>query len=197
MVKDKQYVSLLRTFQDAAAVDSRNRRGHAVLRRAVRRAGLVGRLLRPRYSCFDSDGNLLYPYDGSQPSDPDPASPRRPAAPDRDDRHPAGEARSADLRDRRLEGYWMDAVIGEPSGGLSSSILQYATRIALLTLVGDHLLPGRLLLHRPPRHGAHQGAARRDRGPRACKPRRGGRGRTRAGSQGDRLSCGSRSATCG
>ncbi len=162
IVKDKRYVSLVRTFQDALlstqGIVEVEQYCDALFSELDLLNGTSG-----SFFLFDGAWNQLYPYDGS-PADP--ALFRRLAdqaarAPDRD-RRPPGEARAADLCDRHLEGHGLDPpdrrAYRRPDGERPS--VRGADRAPGPDR--HHLLPGGLLLHRPPRDGARS---------RRCTPR--------------------------
>lgn len=134
IVKDKQYVSLLRTFQDALL----STRGIVEVEQycdtLFRELDLMSGSSASIF-VFDSGGNQLYPYEG--PSADGPAllglaaqATRRPivtgVVPGTGEPRIFAAATSQDTD-------WT-LLIGEPSAGLAASILQYALRIAVLTL---------------------------------------------------------------
>lgn len=134
IVKDKRYVSLLRMFQDALLSTE------GVVEVVQYCDTLFGELDLLRGSSvslfvFDSSGNQLYPYDGT-PVDGSTLlrlageALRRPimAGVIPGAREPQILAAAAS----RASGWTL--LIGEPSAGLAASVLQYAVRIALLTL---------------------------------------------------------------
>ncbi len=134
VVKDKQYLSLLRSFEDPLL----STRGIVeVMQYCDALFAELDLLGGSSTSIFvlDSGGRLLYPYDGSPASEADLSRLSAPAG--------SGAVTTGILPGRRDPQIYATAVskdtgwtliIGEPSAGLSSSILQYATRIALLTL---------------------------------------------------------------
>jgi two-component system sensor histidine kinase YesM len=134
VVKGKLYISLLRSFQDSLL----STQGIVEVKQYCDALfAELDMLIGSSVSIFvlDSEGRLLYPYDCSQVNASDllrlsVLSGRGPVAtgilPGRRDSQLYATAVSRDT------GWTL--VLGEPSTGLSSSILQYATRIALLTL---------------------------------------------------------------
>ncbi len=135
IVKDKRYLSLLRTFQDALlstqGIVEIEQYCDALFSELDLLNGTSG-----SFFLFDGDWNQLYPYDGS-PVDPAPF------------RRLAGQAATRSIVTGVLPGKrepqilaiatsrdtgWT-LLIGEPSGGLAASVLQYAVRIALLALI--------------------------------------------------------------
>ena len=134
IVKDKRYVSLVRTFQDALL----STQGIVEVEQYC--DTLFGELDLLRGSSvspfvFDSAGNQLYPYDGPAA---DGSTLRRLA--DRASRRPImagtlpGQREPQILAVAASEATGWTVLIGEPSAGLAASVLQYALRIALLTL---------------------------------------------------------------
>jgi two-component system sensor histidine kinase YesM len=134
IVKDKRYVSLLRTFQDALLSTE------GVVEVEQYCDTLFGELDLLRGSSvslfvFDSIGNQLYPSEGA-PADRSTLlrlagqAVRRPimAGVIPGVREPQILAAAAS----RMSGWTL--LIGEPSAGLAASVLQYAVRIGLLTL---------------------------------------------------------------
>ncbi len=134
VVKDKQYISLLRSFEDPLL----STRGIVeVMQYCDAVFAELDLMAGSSVSIFvlGSDGDLLYPYDD-----------RRVKVSDFSSLSTAlGRARvtTGILPGKRLPQIYATAVskdtgwtlvFGEPSTGLSSSILQYATRIALVTL---------------------------------------------------------------
>jgi len=134
IVKDKRYVSLLRTFQDAllsteGVVEVEQYCDTLFAELDLLRGSSVSLFV------FDSSGNQLYPYEGA-PADRSTLlrlaaqAVRRPimAGVIPGAREPQILAAAAS----RTSGWTL--LIGEPSAGLAASVLQYAVRIALLTL---------------------------------------------------------------
>ena len=134
IVKDKRYVSLMRTFQDALL----STQGIVEVEQYC--DALFSELDLVRGSTvslfvFDSSGNQLYPYEGP-PAD---RSTLLKLA-DRATRRPIMAGALPGTREpqiltaavSRTTGWTL--LIGEPSAGLAASVLQYAMRIALLTL---------------------------------------------------------------
>jgi two-component system sensor histidine kinase YesM len=134
IVKDKRYVSMLRTFQDALL----STQGIVEVEQYC--DTLFGELDLLRGSSvtlfvFDKSGTQLYPYDS-------PATDRstllRLAS--RAARHPImadtvpGKREPQILAVATSSGTGWTLLIAEPSAGLAASVLQYAMRIALLTL---------------------------------------------------------------
>jgi len=134
IVKDKRYVSMLRTFQDALL----STQGIVEVEQYC--DTLFGELDLLRGSSvslfvFDASGTQLYPYDS-------PAADRstllRLAA--RAAGHPVmadtvpGKRESQILAAATSQSTGWTLLIAEPSAGLAASVLQYAMRIALLTL---------------------------------------------------------------
>jgi two-component system, sensor histidine kinase YesM len=134
IVKGKRYVSLLRSFQDSM----RSTQGIVEVKQycdSLFRE--LDSLSDSKASIFvvDGAGRLLYPYDGTRVDGKELLNLYREAAsrplatgmlPGRRERQVFATAASKDTG-------WI-VIIGEPSAGLSSSIMQYAARIALLTL---------------------------------------------------------------
>jgi two-component system, sensor histidine kinase YesM len=134
IVKGKRYVSLLRSFQDSM------RSTHGVIEVKQYCDSLFGELDslgNSKVSIFvvDTGGNLLYPYDGSRTDGKELLQLFQKAAgkqiatgtlPGKSDPQVFASAASKDSG-------WTVA-IGEPSAGLSTSIMQYTTRIAMLTM---------------------------------------------------------------
>jgi two-component system, sensor histidine kinase YesM len=134
IVKGKRYVSLLRSFQDSM------RSTHGVVEVKQYCDSLFNELdslSNPTVSIFvmDGDGNLLYPYDGARTDDEELVRLFRKTAtrqiamgmlPGKPDPQVFASAASKDTG-------WT-VTIGEPSAGLSTSIMQYTMRIAILTL---------------------------------------------------------------
>jgi len=135
IVKDKRYVSLVRTFQDALlstrGIIEVEQYCDALFSELDLLNGTSG-----SFFLFDDAWNQLYPYDGS-PADPAPF------------RRLAGQAAARPIVTGVLPGKrepqifaiatsrdtgWT-LLIGEPTGGLAASVLQYAVRIALLALI--------------------------------------------------------------
>jgi sensor histidine kinase YesM len=135
IVKDKRYVSLVRTFQDALL----STQGIVEVKQYC--DALFGELdllngASGSFFLFDGAWKQLYPYDGTAA---DPALFRRFAA--QAATHPIV---TGVLPGKREPQIFATAVsrdtgwtlfIGEPSGGLAASVLQYAVRIALLALI--------------------------------------------------------------
>jgi len=135
IVKDKRYVSLVRTFQDALL----STQGIVEVKQYC--DALFGELdllsgASGSFFLFDGAWNQLYPYEGTAA---DPALFRR----------LAGQAATRPIVTGVLPGKRESQIcaiavsrdtgwtlfIGEPSGGLAASVLQYAVRIALLALI--------------------------------------------------------------
>jgi sensor histidine kinase YesM len=135
IVKDKRYLSLLRTFQDALlstqGIVEIEQYCDALFSELDLLNGASG-----SFFLFDDDWNQLYPYDGSLV---DPSLFRRLA--DQAATRPIvtgvlpgnREPRIFAIATSRDTGWTL--LIGEPSGGLAASVLQYAVRIALLALI--------------------------------------------------------------
>jgi two-component system, sensor histidine kinase YesM len=135
IVKDKRYLSLVRTFRDALlstqGIVEIEQYCDALFNELDLLNGASG-----SFFLFDDAWNQLYPYDGSPV---DPAVFRRLAG--------QGAARpivTGVLPGKREPQIFAIAasrdtgwtlLIGEPSGGLEASVLQYAVRIALLALI--------------------------------------------------------------
>jgi two-component system sensor histidine kinase YesM len=135
IVKDKRYVSLVRTFQDALL----STRGIVEVEQYCDALFSELDLLNGTsgsFFLFDDAWTQLYPYDGAR-ADPTPF------------RRLAGQASARPIVTGVLPGKrepqifaiatsrdtgWT-LVIGEPTGGLAASVLQYAVRIALLALI--------------------------------------------------------------
>ncbi len=135
IVKDKRYVSLVRTFQDALlstqGIVEVEQYCDALFSELDLLNGASG-----SFFLFDDAWNQLYPYDGS-PADPAPF--RRLA-----EQASARPIVTGVLPGKREPQIFAIAVskdtgwtllIGEPTGGLAASVLQYAVRIALLALI--------------------------------------------------------------
>jgi two-component system sensor histidine kinase YesM len=134
IVKGKRYVSLLRTFQDSM----RSTQGIIEVKQYCDSLfSELDSLSGSTVSIFvvDGTGALLYPYDGTVADGKELLRLYREAAtrpiatgilPARRDTQIFATAVSKDTG-------WI-VIIGEPSAGLSSSIMQYTARIALLTL---------------------------------------------------------------
>ncbi len=134
VVKDKQYISLLRSFEDPLF----STRGIVeVMQYCDALFAELDMMSGSPASIFvlDVDGRILYPYDGARVKVSD--FPSLSAQPER------GSVATGILPGKRDPQIYATAVskdtgwtlvFGEPSTGLSSSILQYATRIALLAL---------------------------------------------------------------
>jgi two-component system sensor histidine kinase YesM len=135
IVKDKRYVSLVRTFQDALL----STQGIVEVKQYC--DALFGELdllngASGSFFLFDGAWSQLYPYDRTTA---DPALFRRLAEqaatrpivtgvlPGR------GEPQIFAIAASRDTGWTL--LIGEPTGGLAASVLQYAVRIALLALI--------------------------------------------------------------
>ncbi len=134
IVKDKRYVSLLRTFHDSLLSTQGIVEVEQYCDTLFSELDLLGSSSASIF-VFDGAGNQLYPYDGHSVDVPalqrlaDQAM-RRPIVtgilPGKREPQIFAAAVSPDT------GWTL--LIGEPSAGLSSSVLQYAVRIALLTL---------------------------------------------------------------
>ncbi len=135
IVKDKRYVSLIRTFQDALL----STRGIVEVEQYC--DALFGELdllsgTSQSVALFDPDWNQLYPYDGTAV---DAAFFHALAA--RAVTGPVVTGVLPGTHERRIfavttskDTGWT-LLIGAPSGGLAASVLQYAARIALLALI--------------------------------------------------------------
>ena len=134
IVKDKRYVSLLRTFQDPLLSTQ------GIVEVEQYGDTLFGELDLLRGSpvsafVFDGNGNQLYPYDG-------PAADRATllGLASQAARRPIVAGRIPGKREPQIlavassptTGWTL--LIGEPAAGLTESVLQYAARIAALTL---------------------------------------------------------------
>ena len=135
IVKDKRYVSLVRTFQDALL----STQGIVEVEQYCDALFSELDLLNGRsgsFFVFDDAWNQLYPYDGSPV---DTASFRRLAAQATSRPIVTGvlpgrrEPQIFAIATSRDTGWTL--LIGEPTGGLTASVLQYAVRIALLALI--------------------------------------------------------------
>ena len=134
IVKDKRYVSLLRTFQDALF----STQGIIEVKQYCDTLFSELDLLRGSSASvfvFDSGGNQIYPYDGSRADVPELLRLADQAArrvivtgvfPGKREQQIFATATSRDTG-------WI-LLIGEPSAGLAASILQYSARIALMAL---------------------------------------------------------------
>lgn len=134
IVKGKRYVSLLRTFQDSM----RSTQGIIEVKQYCDSLfSELDSLSDSTVSIFvvDGAGFLLYPYDGTIADGQELLRLHREAVagpmvtgtlPGKRERQVFATAASKDTG-------WI-VIIGEPSAGLSSSIIQYTARIALLTL---------------------------------------------------------------
>ena len=133
IVKDKQYISLLRTFQDALL----STQGIVEVKQYCDVLFSEPNLLRGSSASvfvFDRVGNQLYPYDEV----PANASALRQLAD-----QAAHRATVAGVLPGKTESHIFAAavsaktgwtlLIGEPSAGLAASVIQYAVRIVLLT----------------------------------------------------------------
>ena len=135
IVKDKRYLSLVRTFQDALlstqGIVEIEQYCDALFSELDLLNGASG-----SFFLFDGAWNQLYPYDGSLV---DPALFRRLA--DQAATRPIvtgvlpgkREPQILAIATSRDTGWTL--LIGEPSGGLAASVFQYAVRIALLALI--------------------------------------------------------------
>jgi two-component system, sensor histidine kinase YesM len=135
IVKDKRYVSLVRTFQDALL----STQGIVEVKQYC--DALFGELdvlngASGSFFLFDGAWNQLYPYDGTAA---DPALFRRLARQAATSPIVTGvlpgkpEPQIFAIATSRDTGWTL--LIGEPTGGLAASVLQYAVRIALLALI--------------------------------------------------------------
>jgi two-component system, sensor histidine kinase YesM len=134
IVKGKRYVSLLRSFQDSM----RSTQGIIEVKQYCDSLfSELDSLGNSTVSIFvaDGDGRLLYPYDGSPADREELLELSRKAA--------SGAIATGSLPGKRETQVFVSAAsrdtlwtvtIGEPSAGLSTSIMQYTTRIAVLTL---------------------------------------------------------------
>jgi sensor histidine kinase YesM len=135
IVKDKRYVSLVRTFQDALlstqGIVEVKQYCDALFGELDLLNGASGSLF-----LFDGAWNQLYPYDGTTA---DPALFRRLAEQAATRPIVTGvlpgkrEPQIFAVAASRDTGWTL--LIGEPAGGLAASVLQYAVRIALLALI--------------------------------------------------------------
>jgi two-component system sensor histidine kinase YesM len=135
IVKDKRYVSLVRTFQDALlstqGIVEVEQYCDALFSELDLLNGVSG-----SFFLFDGSWNQLYPYDGSLA---DPALFRRLTDTAATRSIVTGvlpgkrEPQIIAIATSRDTGWTL--LIGEPSGGLAASVLQYAVRIALLALI--------------------------------------------------------------
>ena len=135
IVKDKRYVSLVRTFQDALlstqGIVEVEQYCDALFSELDLLKGTSG-----SFFLFDDAWNQLYPYDGS-PADPAPF--RRLAR--QASAHPIVTGVLPGKREPQILAIAVSKdtgwtlLIGEPTGGLAASVLQYAVRIALLALI--------------------------------------------------------------
>jgi sensor histidine kinase YesM len=134
IVKDKQYVSLLRTFQDTLLSTQGIIEVEQYCDTLFSELDLLGSSSASLF-VFDKAGNRLYPYDGP-PVDV-------PALQRIADQAVHRAIVTGVLPGKREPQIFAAAVsqdtgwtllIGEPSAGLAASVLQYAVRIALLTL---------------------------------------------------------------
>ncbi len=135
VVKGKQYISLVRSFQDPLL----STQGIIeVMQYCDAMFAELDLLAGSSASIFvlDSGGRLLYPFDGGLAKSSDLRRLSAPAG--------SGPVATGILPGKRDPQIYATAasrdtgwtlVFGEPSAGLYSSILQYATRIALLTLL--------------------------------------------------------------
>jgi len=134
LVKGKLYISLLRSFQDSLlsirGIVEVKQYCDALFAELDSLTGASASIF-----VFDPDGRILYPYDGGPVKASDLLRLSVPAG--------RGHVATGILPGKREPQIYATAVsrdtgwtlvLGEPSAGLSSSILQYATRIALLTL---------------------------------------------------------------
>lgn len=134
IVKDKRYVSLLRTFQDALL----STQGIVEVKQYCDTLFSELDLMRGSSASifvFDGRGNQLYPYDGPHADGPALLRLAHKAA-----RRPIVTGVLPGAREPQIfavaasrDTDWT-LLIGEPSAGLTASVLQYALRIALLTL---------------------------------------------------------------
>jgi len=135
IVKDKRYVSLVRTFQDALlstqGIIEVEQYCDALFSELDLLNGASG-----SFFLFDDAWNQLYPYDGS-PADPAPfrqLAVQAAARPIVTGVLPGKrEPQIFAIATSRDTGWTL--LIGEPTGGLAASVLQYAVRIALLALI--------------------------------------------------------------
>jgi two-component system sensor histidine kinase YesM len=134
IVKDKRYVSLIRTFQDTLlstqGIIEVEQYCDALFSELDLLAGSSTSIF-----VFDGDGNQLYPYSGPPVDVP---ALRRLA--DEAERSPVvtgvlpGKLKPQIFAAAVSRDTGWTLLIGEPSAGLAASVLQYAVRIALLTL---------------------------------------------------------------
>jgi len=134
IVKGKRYISLLRSFQDSM----RSTQGVIEVKQYCDTLfGELDSLCGPSASIFvvDSDGRLLYPYDGHRAAGGELLALSRKIAP--------GTIFTGSLPGRRepqviaaaaSKGLGWVVLMGEPAAGLSTSMMQYAVRIAAITL---------------------------------------------------------------
>ena len=135
IVKDKRYVSLVRTFQDAMlstqGIVEVEQYCDTLFGELDQLSGAAG-----SFVLFDADWNQLYPYDGTTE---DPAVFRTLAA--QATSRPIVTGVLPGTREPRIfavatsPGTGWTLVIGAAPGGLAASVLQYALRIALLALI--------------------------------------------------------------
>ncbi len=134
IVKDKRYVSVLRTFRDTLLSTQ------GVVEVEQYCDSLFGDLDLLRSSSvslfvFDEHGNQLYPFDEAFADVPGILR-----IADQASRGPIVTGTLPGKRDQQIfaaavsQDTGWTLLIGEPSAGLTASVLQYATRIALLTL---------------------------------------------------------------
>jgi two-component system sensor histidine kinase YesM len=135
IVKDKRYVSLLRTFQDSLLFTQ----GMVEVEQYCDTLFSEFDLLRGSsvsLFVFDSRGNQLYPYEGPVADQSTLLRLASQAA-----RRPIMAGVIPGIREPQIlavaasQTTGWTLLIGEPSAGLAASVLQYAMRIALLTLV--------------------------------------------------------------
>jgi two-component system, sensor histidine kinase YesM len=134
IVKGKRYVSLLRSFQDSM----RSTQGIIEVKQYCDSLfDELDSLGNSRVSIFvvDSNGNLLYPYDGDLIKGEEIRQLSR-----KTEARPVTTGTLPGKRDPQVfasavskDSGWV-VTIGEPSSGLSTSIMQYTARIAILTL---------------------------------------------------------------
>ena len=135
IVKDKRYISLVRSFQDAML----STKGIVEVEQYC--DTLFGELdllsgTSGSFALYDADWNQLYPYDGTSA---DPAVFRALAA--QASRRPIVTGVLPGTREPRIfavatsQDTGWTLLIGAPPGGLAASVLQYALRIGLLALI--------------------------------------------------------------
>jgi two-component system sensor histidine kinase YesM len=134
IVKDKRYISLLRTFQDPLLSTEGIIDVEQYCDALFRELDLLSSSSISIF-VFDTDGDQLYPYDGPSDDSTGLWAVARQAA-----QHPTVTGVLPGKRETQIfaaaispDTGWT-LLIGEPSAGLAASVLQYAARIGLLTL---------------------------------------------------------------